>query len=180
MVHVQHRELGRAQLAGVRGERDGAERGDPELGQRAADQDVAGRDGVGVRDQLRHGEHGERAELHHHRPVLLPGQAVHEPVHRRARHRRLLRQRPGILRRPRGPDPLRLQRHRPLHQHHHVRGRAAPLQRRARRRPILLERLRPPADAHHPAHLLPPGRPAGLAPRQPGPQMPMIYRSSSN
>lgn len=115
----QHRELGDAPLAGVRVERDGEKRGDPELGQRGANQDVARGNGGGVGDQLRHGVHGEREELHHHRSVLLLQQgSMREPELGSVRLRRGVLEHQGDVRRAEPAGALRLQRHAALHQHH--------------------------------------------------------------
>lgn len=160
---MQHREPWRAQLAGVRDERDGAEREDTEFGQRGADQDVAGRDGVGVGHHFRRHRHGERAELHDRRPVLLPEQAVPEPDVGGVGDGRGLQQHQGHVRRAERAGALRLQRHGGLHQHHDVGGGAAATRGGDGGRSLLLERLRGVGDAHHSAHLLLAGRAAAVA-----------------
>lgn len=151
---MQHWESRRAQFARVRVKHNGTQRGYKGLGQRAEDQNVAGRDGVSDGHILREHPDGKRAKLRNNRPVLLPDEGVHERDVGSLPLRRVVQKHQGDVRRPKPPDTLCVQRHGGVHEYYDVGSGTVAVRGGVGRRSVLLERLRRSGDADDPSHRL--------------------------
>lgn len=100
----------------MRDERNGAGLGDQALGQRGADQDVAGRVRDGVRGVVQQHRDGEREEPDNDRPVLLQQQVMRQPDGGGVHQRGLVQRHQGHVRREVAGDAPGLQRRGAVHQ----------------------------------------------------------------